>query len=140
MTTRILDTDTLSEILKGRNAQVVARARDYGAQAGRFTITAVTVLEVVSGWQRVGRAEKVQQFLELLSNFEILPLDTQVSEVAGRIEGDLVRTGQPIGRGDVMIAGIAVFHGFPLVTGNTAHYERVQSLGYPLQLDNWKRV
>ncbi|MGH9956676.1 MAG: hypothetical protein ACREBC_06050, partial [Pyrinomonadaceae bacterium] len=25
-----------------------------------------------------------------------------------------------------------------LVTGNTFHYQRIQALGYPLQLDNWK--
>jgi tRNA(fMet)-specific endonuclease VapC len=54
------------------------------------------------------------------------------------IHGDLVRTGQTIGFADPLIAAIAIENGLTLVTGNTSHYERIQSLGYPLLLDNWR--
>jgi tRNA(fMet)-specific endonuclease VapC len=54
--------------------------------------------------------------------------------LAGRITGDLDRIGQPIGRVDLMIAAIAIDQGLELVTGNTAHYRRIQQLGYPLTL------
>ena len=128
----ILDTDTLSEVLKGKNPLVRHRAREYRADAGHFTISAVTVLEVVSGWRRVGKEEKVRHFVELLTSFEVLPLDEQIAELAGRIEGDMFRVGQLVGRGDVMIAATAVFHRLPLVTGNTAHYERISALGFRL--------
>ena len=37
-----------------------------------------------------------------------------------------------------MIAATAITHGLELVTGNTAHYQRVQQLGYPLILANWR--
>jgi tRNA(fMet)-specific endonuclease VapC len=37
-----------------------------------------------------------------------------------------------------MIAAIAILQGLELVTGNTAHYQRVQHLGYPLVLANWR--
>jgi len=37
-----------------------------------------------------------------------------------------------------MIAAIALRHGLVLVTGNTDHYQRIQALGYPLKLDNWR--
>ena len=37
-----------------------------------------------------------------------------------------------------MIAAIALEHGLELVTGNTAHFQRVQQLGYPLILANWQ--
>jgi predicted nucleic acid-binding protein len=37
-----------------------------------------------------------------------------------------------------MIAAIAIIHGLGLVTGNTAHYSRLHSLGYPLTLVNWR--
>jgi tRNA(fMet)-specific endonuclease VapC len=36
-----------------------------------------------------------------------------------------------------MIAAIAIRHSLDLVTGNTAHYQRIQQLGYPLTLVNW---
>jgi tRNA(fMet)-specific endonuclease VapC len=52
--------------------------------------------------------------------------------------GELDRTGQPIGTADSMIAAIALEHGLELVTGNTAHFPRVQQLGYPLGLANWR--
>jgi predicted nucleic acid-binding protein len=59
--------------------------------------------------------------------------------LAGRIAGELDRTGQPIGTADSMIAAIALEHGLELVTGITADYQRVQQLGYPLTLVNWRQ-
>ena len=46
---------------------------------------------------------------------------------------------QPIGLADPMIAAIGLTHGLELVTGNTAHYQRIQQLGYPLTLVNWRQ-
>jgi predicted nucleic acid-binding protein len=37
-----------------------------------------------------------------------------------------------------MIAGIAIFHGLVLVTGNDDHYARVRAAGYDLTSDNWR--
>ena len=37
-----------------------------------------------------------------------------------------------------MVAGIAIHHGLMLVSGNTAHYERIRALGYAIQLENWR--
>jgi predicted nucleic acid-binding protein len=37
-----------------------------------------------------------------------------------------------------MIAAIAQVRGLDLVTGNTAHYQRIQQIGYPLTLVNWR--
>jgi predicted nucleic acid-binding protein len=59
-------------------------------------------------------------------------LHRQSGELAGMIAGALERSGQPIGLADPMIAAIALQNGLELVTGNTAHFQRVQRLGYPL--------
>jgi tRNA(fMet)-specific endonuclease VapC len=67
---------------------------------------------------------------------EILTLDLASAEWAGRIYGDLERTGQTIGRMDALIAGIALRHDLVLVSGNQAHYQRIVALGYALKLDN----
>lgn len=37
-----------------------------------------------------------------------------------------------------MIAAIALTRGLDLVTGNTAHFQRIQNAGYPLVLMNWR--
>src|SRR5271165_1539537 len=59
----LLDTDILSEILKGKNETVRQRASAYQAQRGDLTICAVTVMEVVKGLHRLGREEAVGRFL-----------------------------------------------------------------------------
>ncbi|MFI5454140.1 MAG: hypothetical protein ACHRXM_01685 [Isosphaerales bacterium] len=68
----------------------------------------------------------------------MLEFGRPAAEVAGRIWGDLDRTGQPIGFADPMIAAIALTHGLELATGNISHYQRIQQLGYPLTLANWR--
>ena len=63
---------------------------------------------------------------------------TSQAELAGRIAGDLERIGQQIGVADTMIAAIALDSGLELVTVNTSDFQRVQQLGYPLTLVNWR--
>jgi tRNA(fMet)-specific endonuclease VapC len=134
----ILDTDTLSELLRGINQKVAEHARRYRAEHSRLTLTAVSVMEVVSGLHRMNREEQLRRVLAELSHAEVLPFEHDDAVIAGRIVADLRRTGQPIGLADPMIASIAVRHGLTLVTGNTAHYARIQALGYALTLDNWR--
>lgn len=134
----VLDTDIFSEILKGVDPVVAQRATAYRATFGHYTISAITVLEIVKGLHKVGREERIQQFLQGLIQLEILALDARSAELAGRIVADLERTGQPIGRADPMVAAVALQHGLTLVTGNTAHYEWVKALGYALDIENWR--
>ena len=68
----------------------------------------------------------------------MISFDQAAAELAGRIAGELERIGQPIGLADPMIAALALTQGLELVTGNTAHFQRVQQLGYPLTLVNWR--
>ncbi len=138
MNRAVLDTDILSEVLKRKDPAIIARAEAYLAEHGRFTITAVTVLEVVAGWQRRQRDDRVREFLARLPEFDVLALDATAAARAGRLEGDLTRLGRIIGVADSMIAAIALTHDLPLVTGNTAHYARVLDLGVPLVLENWR--
>ena len=134
----LLDTDILSEILKGVDRTVAARAAAYRAVWGRYTVSTITVVEVVKGLHKVGRDDAIQRFLTGLSSVEILTLDLQSAELAGRIYADLERTGQTIGRADPMIAAIALKNQLTLVSGNLSHYRRIKVLGYGLQLENWR--
>jgi tRNA(fMet)-specific endonuclease VapC len=138
MNKALLDTDILSEVLKGRNPQVVAQAEAYLRHHAMLTVSAVSVIEVVSGLQRMARSAQLEQFLRALDAIEVLPVDAQSAVLAGRIDGDLLRTGQLIGRADPIIAAQAITHGVVLVTGNVRHYERIVALGYPLRRANWR--
>ena len=134
----LLDTDILSEVLKAKNRTVVERATAYKAMFGQVTLSAITVMEVVTGFHKQQRVDALQKFLAGLRNSEVLNFDQACAEIAGRIYADLERTGQPVGRADPMIASIAIHHNLVLVTGNTKHYQRIQTLDYPLKLGNWR--
>ena len=95
-------------------------------------------MQIVYGFQRVQNARRLQDFLTAVAVEEVLEFERNAAELAGRIAGDLDRTGQIIGKADPMIAAVALQHGLELVTGNTTHYQRIQQLGYPLTLVNWR--
>jgi tRNA(fMet)-specific endonuclease VapC len=134
----LLDTDILSEIFKAKNAAIVANAVSYKEVFGQFTISAITVMEIVKGLYKMGRAEALRKFLAGLNSSEVLPFSQDCGEIAGRIFADLERVGHPIGRADPMIAAIAIHNNLTLITGNVVHYKQIQELGYPLELSNWR--
>ena len=136
MNKSLLDTDIFSDILKGIDQTVVARAVAYRTFWGRYTISTITVLEIVKGLHKVQREERIQQFLAGLVAVELLELDLSSATLAGRIYADLERTGQPIGRADPMIAAIALHYDLTLITSNLSHYRRIESIGYPIKLEN----
>src|SRR5262245_41730156 len=120
----LLDSDIWSEIMRAKNASVAARAATYLSQHGCFILSTVTVFEIVRGLQKENRQDKIDQFDELLEDVEVLDLDRQAADLAGRIYGELDRRGHRIDFGDALIAGIALRHRLCLATGNTAHFSR----------------
>lgn len=95
-------------------------------------------MEIVRGFEKKGSPRRLQAFLANIGFEEILVFDRAAAELAGMIQGQLERIGQPIGRAGPMIAATALRNGLELVTGNTSHYERIQRLGHPLTLVNWR--
>jgi len=134
----LLDTDIYSDVLKAVDPTVVRNASEYRRFHGSLTISVVTVMEIVSGLQRVRREHRIQTFLNAIARERVVLFDQDAAELAGRITGDLVRTGQPIGLADPMIAAIALKGNLELVSANTTHYERIEQLGYALILQNWR--
>jgi predicted nucleic acid-binding protein len=140
----LLDTDILSAIGKGIDPTVARHAAAYLSAVGRYTLSAVTVAEVIWGLEKRQSVRRLHAFRASLPSMEVLPF-ADAADLAGRIEAGLDRIGagldrigQPIGLADTMIAAIALEHGLELVTGNTSDFQRVQQLGYPLILANWR--
>jgi tRNA(fMet)-specific endonuclease VapC len=135
----LLDTDIYSEILKAMDQTVTRDATAYRQSHGGLSFPVVTVMEIIQGLQKVGASPKrIQAFRTAIVPEEILPFDQDASDLAGLIAGDLDRVGRPIGRCDPMIAAVAITNGLELVTGKTAHYQRIQQLGYAITLVNWR--
>jgi tRNA(fMet)-specific endonuclease VapC len=132
----LLDTDILSEIGKAIDPKVVTNATAYRAAFGCYTLSTITVTEVVLGFQKNQSVRRLQAFVTSLPSMKVIPLTESASVLAGQIAGELERVGRPIGVPDSMIAAIALDNGLELVTGNIAHFQRVQQLGYKLVLAN----
>ena len=98
--------------------------RTLTGRSFRFlTLSVISVMEVIQGYQRVGASNRIQAFRNAIASEEVLLFDQAAADLAGQIAGDLDRTGQPIGRCDPMIAALAITRGLELVTGNTSHYQ-----------------
>ncbi len=138
MSKAVLDTDILSEVLKGQNPNVGRREREYLEVHGHLTGTSLTVVEVVRGLHKRGASAKLKAFEERLATIEVLPLDQGSAVIAGEIFAALERSGAPIGRADPLIAAVCLRHGFSLATGNTDHFQRIVDLRFPLELHNWR--
>ena len=138
MNKALLDTDILSEAGKGIDQNVARNAIAYRRTHGFPTLSVISVMEVIQGYQRVGGSSRIQAFRAAIQSEEVLPFDQAAADLAGQIAGELDRLGRPIGRCDPMIAAVALVHGLELVTGNTSHYQRIQQIGYSLTLVNWR--
>lgn len=138
MEKQLLDSDILIDVPPGIGARRHTCGRIPRVH-GRLTISAPAVAEIVKGYRKVDREDRIATFMASLTRLEVLPFDSACAEVAGRILADLDSSGTPIGRIDPLIAAIAVRHDLTLVTGNARHFERVRQLGFPLRLDDWRQ-
>ncbi|BCW97160.1 MAG: PIN domain-containing protein [Fimbriimonadales bacterium] len=134
----LIDTDIWLDIMRGAYPVVQARANAYWTVYGTYTLSVITVAEVVRGLVRRQRADLLAQWRADASRLEILPVDYAVGELAGELYARLDLAGFPIGRLDPLIAATALRYGLVLVSANERHYQRVIEVGYPLQLVNWR--
>ncbi|MFI4984335.1 MAG: PIN domain-containing protein [Rickettsiales bacterium] len=95
-------------------------------------ITAITASELLVGVKLADsevRRTKRSAFVEhILSSFTILPFSTGAARIHSDIHSSLLRKGELIGAHDMMIAAIAMSHGYSIVTGNYREFSRVVGL------------
>jgi tRNA(fMet)-specific endonuclease VapC len=132
----LVDTDILSDFLRGKNAVVRDRARAYLADRRQLTLSVVTVFEIVRGRHHAGQVQHAATFLEWTRTADVLAFDTACAVRAGEIAGALYQAGQPLAVADVLIGATAMVHGLVVATANVKHYERLVPLG--LRLENWR--
>lgn len=101
----LLDTDTLSEVLKGRDPQIEANARKYLAQYGKFIISMIYSYEILKGLKAKSAVKQIKNFINFCQQNVVLGLTDQAVEIATDIYADLHTCGQLIGDADILIAG-----------------------------------
>ncbi len=133
-TEAILDTDTLSAVLRG-DGVATTHARTYLARYGRFHISVISRYEVLRGLLARKSAARATAFDAFCARNVVVPLTDDAARRAAAIYGSLHVRGEIIGDADILIAATALEADLVLVTNNVEHFRRVAGL----RLDNWIR-
>jgi predicted nucleic acid-binding protein len=130
----VLDTDTLSELMRQRpSSRLVARLEQV-AVAEQAT-TSITLGEIAYGARKANRPALYQRAVGLLRGVRILDFDRAAAERYGEIRAALEGAGVRLADPDLRVAAIAVASDRLLVTGNVKHFARVPSL----RSEDWMR-
>ena len=131
MVTRyMIDSDTLSYVMKGRDLALRER---FSKKLHQVSISSVVFAEIAYGLNKKASARYQAVFDTLLEIVPVEPWSRLCAEEYAKIRGSLERAGTPIGVLDMMIAAAAKVAGATLVTNNTAHFSRVKGL----KIENW---
>ena len=108
----LIDTDIWLDIVKGVHPRVRERAEVYWNTFGQFTLSAITVAEVVRGLAKRRQVEALAQWRAQMEGLEILPIDWAVGDLAGELYARLELAGTPIGRWNPLIAATGCIIGW----------------------------
>lgn len=136
----ILDTDILSDFLKGHDSNVARNAAAYFDSFGVFTFTSVTVYEIVYGLMAKGASAQLSKVMTwLLRNERVTPTEADYV-AAARIRAEARSMGANLELPDCLIATVAVNLECPVVTANALHFSAIQKTptGAKLTLENWR--
>jgi tRNA(fMet)-specific endonuclease VapC len=131
----LVDTDTLSELLKQKNSTIVAHGSAYLTQYGRFAFSSMTRYEVARGLKARSAARQFQQFLAFCQHALILPVTDAILDRAADLWAAANLAGRPRNDADLIIAATALEHGMVLVTGNSPHFAWISGL----TIQNWRQ-
>lgn len=127
----LLDTDTIIYNLKGNEA-IKRNLQDHFEDPMKICV--ITLMELYFGAYKskkiTGNLSKVRT---IENAFEIISADRECAEIFGMLKASLKKTGTLLDDFDLIIASCAMTNNLTLVTNNTKHFNRIDSL----KLTNW---
>ncbi len=129
----LLDTNICVRFLNGRAPKV--REKLLAIENQYIAISTITQAEMAYGVEKSQQSDKSREMQQLFfARYTILPFDTKVALIYGRIRATLEKAGTPIGPYDMQIAAIALALDLTLVTHNTREFGRISSL----KIEDWE--
>jgi tRNA(fMet)-specific endonuclease VapC len=125
----LFDTDAISELLRPRPAKSYIDWLLKVPREEQFT-SAVVIGELYKGAYRSQTRDRHLTNIEnrILPAVTVLPYDTAVAKVFGKIRAHLEESGTILPDADLQIAATALGHDLELVTGNLRHFMRISGL------------
>ena len=128
----MLDTNVISHIMQGRDAQLLARLTQL--PVGQVVMSSVTLAELEYGLHRKGKPPRLAQALaQVLLRIDVLPWDARVASCYGELCSTLEAQGINLSDFDMMIAAHAVAANATLVSRDQAF----SHVGERLKLEVW---
>jgi len=128
----ILDTDILSEFLRG-NQNVISNVDEHLKSFGYVNLAIISYYEILNGLLYKDARKQLSLFEAFVEQNKVIPLTIRTVKISASIQAELRKKGLSIGHTDTLIAGIAIANEMQLITNNTAHFSRVEGL----ETDNW---
>ena len=122
----LLDTDWAIQSLNGIEPvrQHIRERSPLG-----IAISVVSVAEVYEGvFGSYDPARDEATLLDFLADFEVLPVDLEISRIFGRERHRLRALGLPVDGMDTLIAATALRYRLTVLTNNRRHFERFDGL------------
>jgi predicted nucleic acid-binding protein len=119
----IADTDVVLDFFT--DTPPLAQALADLIKEGRLAVTAITVFELYAG---ITGAKRLKQIEVLCKSVPVFSLGLLAAAYAGKIYTELKSKGMIIGNQDILIAGICLANGLPLLTRNRAHFAPIKGL------------
>ncbi len=127
----LLDTDTIIYNLKGNEA-IKRNLQDHFEDPMKICV--ITLMELYFGAYKskkiTGNLSKVRT---IENAFEIISAGSECAEIFGMLKASLEKSGTLLDDFDLIIASCAMTNNLTLVTNNTKHFNRIDSL----KLTNW---
>jgi tRNA(fMet)-specific endonuclease VapC len=125
----LFDTDAISELLRPRPARSYIDWLLKVPREEQFS-SAVVIGELYKGAYRSQTRDRHLTNIEnrILPAVTVLPYDTAVAKVFGKIRAHLEESGTILPDADLQIAATALGHDLELVTGNLRHFMRISGL------------
>ena len=130
----MLDTDILSEFLRG-NEKVIVNVDAHLKEHGHISLSIITYYEILNGLLYKDAKKQLKRFQEFVKLNKVIPLTQRSAKEAAQIQAKLRKKGREIGHTDTLIAGIALSNNLQLISNNTAHFNRIKNLA----LENWMK-
>jgi tRNA(fMet)-specific endonuclease VapC len=132
----MLDTDVVSHIMQGRDAELLARLTQL--PVGQVVMSSVTLAELKYGLHRKGQPVRLKNALvQVLLRMDVLPWDEDVANCYGEFCATLEAQGINLSDFDMMIAAHAVAVNAILVSRDKAFTQVTAARNQNLKLEIW---
>jgi predicted nucleic acid-binding protein len=121
----ILDTCFIIDLM-AKDSDAISKLSEMETESTRQRISTMTLFELYVGVGQVDRnEEKIDEIRGIISDISTCPANEKVMKTAGRVCGELKKSGYDVGEADTIIAATGITKGEPVLTRNTRHFNRI---------------